>query len=342
MDYEKIVFGRREFELRKDNLQAIQKLEERLSRRREQSTVKVYKEHLLDFFTVNKDVSYKEANFDHIDKFWAWKEKQNEKRKKQAKGRGVGRTTEKFSKQYINLITSILTQFFVVNNRSDFAHQIRDQERQTVYWKPMVLDAKKIEALRSKSVVRKGYELKKGEGSSVDEFYVLRDSLLIELLVSTGMRISEAHNLKREDVKLKVKYPHVVVTKAKRGSTRSVRVSERFVRLYNEFMALRFDNNSSVFTNKNGGQLSLSTLKTLFRQATAVLSQPDEFGRRETFGAHRLRHYYATYCVQLYPLNFCRQNLGHVSIEMTGRYVDKSKDLLKEKSPVDKIEEGKK
>lgn len=343
MEYEEITIGKKKYKILKINLNAINKVVERLSRRREPSTVQRYKEHLLDFFgIVNSDVPYTKITFDHIDKFWRWKHEENEKRKKQKLGRGVGRVTEKFSKQYINLITSILTTFFIINNRSNFAEKIREQERQTVYWKPKKLDTTIVQKLRNEETVREGYRLRGLTDEKIDEFYIKRDALLIELLACTGIRISEAQNLKRDDVKINVKNPYIVVTKAKRGFTRKVRVSKRFIKLYKEFMSLRRDNHASVFTNKSGNALSIDTLKTLFRQATAALSKPDKFGRRLTFGPHMLRHAYATFCVDLYPLRVCRYNLGHVNVGTTGKYLDETEELLTYDSPLDKINGTKK
>ena len=220
LKFEEFKKGSKKYRILRENLEAINKVEERVLRRREPSTAELYKLHLLDFWgIVHSELSYKKITkeniFTCIDKFWRWKKEENEKRKKQKQGRGIGRITDKFSKQYTNLITSILTTFFIVNERSDLAELIKAQERQTIRWIPKKFDRDLIDKLRAKETVMKGYNIRGIEKGEEDEFYIARDMLLIELLVSTGVRISEAQNLKIEDVKLESKNPHVLVTRAK-------------------------------------------------------------------------------------------------------------------------------
>jgi len=308
------------------NEEAIYKFKNRLrSKNIQESTLKVYERHLRDLFNLDETKTWDKIVLDDIDKFWEWKLKQNELRAKTHLGRGIGRLieSEKYSPSTLNNIYTAFRKFFSIMGRDKFAKSITLAKQ--LKWLPPRVSLDKIPKLLNKSAVIEGYKLNHRAPS---QFVIERDNLLINFLFATGARISECHKLKKEHLNLTAKLPTVILY-GKNDKEREVPLSKRWIELFKKHS--KKIKGDYVFSSEGGRQLSVGTLKTLFRQAAKAIKIP------EFRSPHRLRHAYATYLVELgvNPKDI-QDLLGHEDLGTTGRYLDRVKGKYV-KSPLDDL-----
>jgi len=159
----------------------------------------------------------------------------------------------------------------------------------------------------------------------------LRDQAIIEVLYSTGLRISELCSLNIENVNLKSKEFAV------RGKGRKVRVvflTERAVTALKKYLAKRKDNSSPLFVNnKKTADLTDNEKKRLSRNyITTTISKIARLaGITKPVSAHTLRHSFATTLLQSgADIRSVQEMLGHASISTTQVYTHVTNEKLKE------------
>jgi site-specific recombinase XerD len=159
----------------------------------------------------------------------------------------------------------------------------------------------------------------------------LRDQAIIEVLYSTGLRISELCSLNIENVNLKSKEFAV------RGKSRKVRVvflTERAVTALKKYLAKRKDNSSPLFVNnKKTADLTDNEKKRLSRNyITTTISKIARLaGITKPVSAHTLRHSFATTLLQSgADIRSVQEMLGHASISTTQVYTHVTNEKLKE------------
>ncbi len=163
-----------------------------------------------------------------------------------------------------------------------------------------------------------------GEGKDLAE---KRDICIIELLYSSGLRVSELVSLNWENVDLKNR---VIRVKGKGRKERIVLFGSHAERRLREWFRLRFEINKGnideepLFINMRGGRLTERSVERIVKRYGIEL-----IGKRIT--PHSLRHSFATHLLMRgADLRTIQELLGHESLETTQRYTHLNIKELKE------------
>ncbi len=146
-----------------------------------------------------------------------------------------------------------------------------------------------------------------------------RDEAIVELIYSSGLRVSEVAGLDMEDVNLELGV--VRVRRAKGGRQRLVPVGRAALEAIKDYLKLRdvladpARPTSALFLNRQGGALGVRSIQRLVRDLAGGLSVP------RAVGPHALRHAMATHMLESgADLRSIQQILGHKSLSTTQRY----------------------
>jgi len=156
----------------------------------------------------------------------------------------------------------------------------------------------------------------------------MRDGALLELLYGTGMRVSEASDLRLEALQLDLGF---VTVKGKGGKERVVPLGEvakeRVVLYLKEGRPSLAKGSASpyLFLNPRGGKLSRQGVwKVVKRYALAA-------GIKTRITPHTLRHSFATHLLRRgADLRFVQAMLGHADISTTQIYTHVDREYLRE------------
>lgn len=136
---------------------------------------------------------------------------------------------------------------------------------------------------------------------------------LVEVLYSTGARVSELVGLDWPDVRLPIK--QLVIREGKGGKTRTVPLSTRATRLLHRLREARADRNPWVFQSNFKQRMSKDSVERHIGQLGK------KAGLSQKLTPHQLRHSMATHLLQAgMPLDQIQLLLGHSDIKTTQRY----------------------
>lgn len=153
----------------------------------------------------------------------------------------------------------------------------------------------------------------------------VRDCALIDLLISTGIRVAEAAAIKFDDI---ITYEHAVLIHGKGRKQRIIYISsnETWQRLLAQFkMQKRLSSTSFLFTNRNDKPLTSHSIEKIYKKYADVakinpVSTP-----------HYLRHTFATNLLANgADLRSVQELLGHASIATTQIYTEVSSQRKKQ------------
>lgn len=162
----------------------------------------------------------------------------------------------------------------------------------------------------------------------------LRNIIVIELLFSTGMRVSEVSQLKVADVNLSDGTLRIF---GKGSKERIMCISEMCIcRLIENYLSVRSYNLEHIFVNKLGNRLSEQSIRNMIDYYAKAADIPLHIT------PHMFRHTFAT---ELHneeiDIRYIQQFLGHSSITTTQIYThisaSKTRDILKAKHPRNKM-----
>lgn len=144
----------------------------------------------------------------------------------------------------------------------------------------------------------------------------VRDHIIIELALGTGLRVSELANLKVEEVYLKKGQKSLFVQNGKGGKDRIVQFSSNLKKMILEYLDYRLSTSPYLFFSKRGNQMTRFGMGQVFKQWAKRSGLPGHYS------IHSLRHTYATnlYKASGYNLRLVQQQLGHSSISTTSVY----------------------
>lgn len=155
-----------------------------------------------------------------------------------------------------------------------------------------------------------------------------KHKLIIELLYSTGMRVSEAVNIRKKDINLNEKLIFVKYGKGKK---------ERFVQLSNKFTIhlqsyLKRHKGTYLFSYR-GKPISTRQAQRIVKKAGLNANV-----QKKVF-CHALRSSYATHLLDSgVDIRVIQEFLGHENLSTTQRYTKVSKELLRSvKNPLDSL-----
>jgi integrase/recombinase XerD len=157
----------------------------------------------------------------------------------------------------------------------------------------------------------------------------LRDRALLELLYSTGARISEAVGIDRDDLDAEHR---TVLLRGKGGKQRIVPVGRPALRAVDDYLvrgrpalAARGRGTLAVFLNARGGRLSRQSAWHVLRGAA------ESSGVVAAVSPHTLRHCFATHLLAGgADVRVVQELLGHASVTTTQVYTHVTVDTLRE------------
>ncbi len=150
---------------------------------------------------------------------------------------------------------------------------------------------------------------------------IFSDFAIIELLYTTGLRVSELCNLKRGDIDFE---NEIIRIKGKGNKTRLIPLTQR---IKNLLIKLNVHNKTSeeyIFQTKNGGRLYPKLIERIVKK---YLSETTEDGN---VYPHMIRHTFATHLLKRgADIRTIKELLGHESLETTTIYTHVSIEHLK-------------
>ena len=146
----------------------------------------------------------------------------------------------------------------------------------------------------------------------------VRDALIIELALGTGLRVSEMANLKIEDLYLKRGQSSIYVKNGKGGKDRVDDIGSNLKKHIAEFLDYRAINSPYLFPSERGERMTRSGIQQVFKKWAR------KSGISSHYSIHSLRHTYATnlYKASGYNLRLVQRQLGHRSPTVTQVYAD--------------------
>lgn len=168
--------------------------------------------------------------------------------------------------------------------------------------------------------------------SILDHTHNSKHSLLLKLIYSTGLRVSEAVNIKIMDIDLSDKTLHI--RKGKGKQDRIVPVPKSITREIKEFIEPK-QQNPYLFKSRSGrnGHLTTMSVSLIVKQAAKRANI------KKRVHPHTLRHSFATHLLdQGTDIRYIQEFLGHKRITTTELYTQVSRVSLKGiTNPLDKL-----
>ena len=153
----------------------------------------------------------------------------------------------------------------------------------------------------------------------------VRDYFIVDLALSTGLRVAEIADLKCKDIFLRERFNALLVRNGKGGKKRLVRFNGAFKQHYNEYILWKqtvgepIGLGDPLFLSSNTGtHLTTRALEKAFKRTAARVGLPSRYS------IHCLRHTYACelYRASGYNLRLVQKQLGHAHIGTTQIYAD--------------------
>ena len=167
-----------------------------------------------------------------------------------------------------------------------------------------------------------------------DDLISLRDKAMLELLYSTGARVSELINLNALDISTISNDGQVSTTvklKGKGGKERVVPIGSFAVKAVNDYLTrsrpslLKVSTQRALFLNQRGGRLSRQSAWNV------VAASASRAGLVEQVTPHSMRHSFATHLLDGgADIRVVQELLGHASVTTTQIYTLITVDKLRE------------
>lgn len=189
---------------------------------------------------------------------------------------------------------------------------------------PKVLKTEEVDALlrATKADIQRLKALRESTvGAGNRYFCAVRDNVILELLLTTGIRIGELVALDMDDVDLD-NHRLAIVGRGERG--RLVEIDSPSVcDLLSEYLAIRADRATpmaALFVARSGGRLTIYSIENVFKKYAR------RAGIRRRITPHALRHTMATRLIGMgADLHSVQKILGHASILSTRIYTRPSR-----------------
>ncbi|MBN1865610.1 MAG: tyrosine recombinase XerC [Victivallales bacterium] len=159
------------------------------------------------------------------------------------------------------------------------------------------------------------------------KFAYARDSALLEVIYSGGLRISEAIGLNFSDIDLS---RGVMKVRGKGKKERIAALGAPAVRAIGNYLPIRRTRNETelpaapVFVNKNGTRITPRSFQRFFKNYLSTA------GLRPDMTPHKLRHSFATHLLDAgADLRSVQELLGHANLSTTQIYTHISSERLK-------------
>lgn len=157
--------------------------------------------------------------------------------------------------------------------------------------------------------------------SSITGRHAVRDRAIMEVLLSSGLRVEELCDLKLDDVDLRERTVHVRCGKGGKG--RVVYMSEVAAEYVNKYLRKRKDSAEKALFMGQRGPLGIDGVQNMLRKYGKIADV-------ENVHPHRFRRTFATTCYRHgMDLEEIRKLMGHTDIKTTLRYIYSTRTQLK-------------
>ena len=153
----------------------------------------------------------------------------------------------------------------------------------------------------------------------------VRDYFIVDLALSTGLRVREIADLKCKDIFLRDRLCAVLVRNGKGGKRRLVRFNGSFKKHYKEYLLWKQaagepagPDDPLLLSSNTGCHMSTRAIQKAFSRTAARAGLPSRYS------IHCLRHTYACelYKASGYNLRLVQKQLGHAYVSTTQVYAD--------------------
>lgn len=206
------------------------------------------------------------------------------------------------SQNYIYLVTVVIKKFLEFNN-IHFLDLIAIPKRTKP--SPNFLTQKEVKQLLDSIT---------WDENSDSDFRVItkiRDKLIVTLLYSSGLRVSELINLTIDDVNFEEKQLSIV----SRNNSRVILLDKSSNQLIQKYLKKRTQKSKYLVVNKSGNQLTPRYVQLMIKK------YGNESGIKKKITPHILRHSYATHLLeQGVNIKIIQEILGHSNLSTTQIY----------------------
>lgn len=165
------------------------------------------------------------------------------------------------------------------------------------------------------------------DGINTKNFTGLRDKVMFEFIFSSGIRVSEATNLKLAAININKRYCQILGKGSKERicffSKKVQTLLQEYLNKRAEFLNKRHTNSEYIFINKYGGKISE-------RSVHRRLGYWAKKSNLKKIYPHMLRHSFATHLLSRgVDIMFLKELLGHKNIDTTQVYTHINFNQLK-------------
>jgi len=263
------------------------------------NTIKTYKSILDNFYRFLKDEGTLDDNISRSFKKYI----RHLKREK------------KVSQNYIYLVTIVIKKFFEFH-KMDHLKDIKTPKR-----------AKSLPKSLNEDEVKKLIDAVHAIGNSKQQkFTKTRDKLILSLLYSTGLRVSELVSLKVNDIDLK---DRTIRIRGKGNKDRIVLFDQKTKKLIKDYLHERIHESEYLLVNRFGRPLTARYVQI------TIKNYAKKAGIKKKVTPHILRHSFATHLLKNgVDIRAIQQLLGHSNLSTTQIYT--SVDMVTLKNLYDK------
>lgn len=149
----------------------------------------------------------------------------------------------------------------------------------------------------------------------------IKHKLILGLIYSAGLRVSEIINVKVKDLDFENKLLNIKEAKGKKD--RTTIVSEKIIPFLKKYSKNKTANDY-LFESSRGGKLTSRSIQKIFMQALK------KSGIKKAATCHSLRHSFATHLLENgTDIRYIQELLGHARLETTQIYTKVSNNNLK-------------
>ena len=150
------------------------------------------------------------------------------------------------------------------------------------------------------------------------QFKSIRDWMIIDLALQSGLRVGELSNLILEDLFIEKGHSHIFVRQGKGNKSRLVTIGESLRKHLRQYFKERKSQNPILFASERSDHMTTSAIQKVVKKAMKVAGLPSHYS------VHSLRHTYATllYKSSGNNLRLVQQQLGHSSVQTTTVYAN--------------------
>lgn len=159
------------------------------------------------------------------------------------------------------------------------------------------------------------------ESASKDSKNGLRNELILELLYSTGMRVSEVVNIKIKDINFS---DNQILVLGKGSKERIVLFGDKLKVLLKEYLDIRVSDSDYLIVNKYGKKMTTRSIEEIVKKVVKLE------GIKNKVTPHTIRHTFATHMLNHgADLKVVQELLGHENLKTTEIYTHVSNERLR-------------